>query len=274
MSTYSLKKFALTLSCLLTCSASFADDASQSIAASGAVTNAIAFSIQAGQIAGAAQACGLDVSVFTVRVSEAINKLALNPTDKMAATDSFQKTLGQAQAIQTANHPIACSQVTQDFNSLPILRSDYEQTVISQLTPGASNNNSAQTNTTTNQQNQQQTPNTTNQNQPTNSTTQQQQSNTNSTQQQTTNSATNNNPAYGSPNNNQYNAYTPTRNNYDNAINSLNTTNQQSLNQTQSSSSSQPTNTTNTQTNTATTNNPPPPSFTNPNNTPTTTGGY
>lgn len=104
-------------------------------------TNAIAFAIQAGQIAGTAQACGINIATFTVRVNEAINKLALNPTDSTAAISSYQQTLQRAQMLQTRSHAFACSQVTQDFNNLPLLRPDYEQTVIAQLNPGMTNNN-------------------------------------------------------------------------------------------------------------------------------------
>lgn len=101
-------------------------------------SNAIQFAIEAGSIAGAVQACGQDSSIFVTRVNEALNKLATNPGDKLLAMSYFQKTLQQAQVSQTNNHPIACNQVVQDYNSLPILRPDYEQTVIAQLTPGMS----------------------------------------------------------------------------------------------------------------------------------------
>jgi len=98
-------------------------------------TNAVAFAVEAGSIAGATQACGQDVSVFVTRVNQALTKLAANPADKVQAIASFQKTLQQAQLAQTNNHPIPCSQVIQDYNSLPILRPDYETAVIAQLNP-------------------------------------------------------------------------------------------------------------------------------------------
>lgn len=98
-------------------------------------SNAVAFAVQAGSIAGAAQACGQDISVFVTRVNEALNRLATNPNDKLAATATFQKALQQAQTTQMNSHPLQCSQVMQDYNSLPILRPDYEQTVLVKLNP-------------------------------------------------------------------------------------------------------------------------------------------
>jgi hypothetical protein len=99
-------------------------------------SNAIAFAIEAGSIAGASQACGQDVSIFSSRIAEAIDRLAASPADKIAAMADFQHALQQAQATQSANHTIPCQQVMQDYHSLPIMRPDYQQTVISQLSPG------------------------------------------------------------------------------------------------------------------------------------------
>lgn len=105
-------------------------------------TNAVAFGVQAGAIAGTAQACGLDVSTFTKRVGEAIDKLSANNPDKLVAITMFQRSMQQAQANEQSDHTIPCSQVTTDFNSLPLLRPDYEATVISQLNPAMLNSNS------------------------------------------------------------------------------------------------------------------------------------
>lgn len=99
-------------------------------------SDAIQFAIQAGSIAGPTQACGQDISVFVSRVNEAINKLATSPGDKVMAMNSFQGILQQAQTQQMRTHHFACSQVIQDFNNLPILRPDYESTVIAQMAPG------------------------------------------------------------------------------------------------------------------------------------------
>lgn len=116
-------------------------------------SDAIAFAVQAGAIAGTAQACGQDISVFTTRVGEALNKLAVNNSDKLMAITEFQKSLQQAQINEGNNHPIPCSQVAQDYNSLPLLRPDYEQTVISQLSAsGTMTNKPSSPNALTNQQ--------------------------------------------------------------------------------------------------------------------------
>ncbi len=103
-------------------------------------SNAMAFAIQAGSIAGATQACGQDISVFVNRVGEALNKLSINPQDRVYAMSSFQKAMEHSQQVQKNNFPIPCNQVMQDYNSLPIMRPDYQQTVIAQLNPAMSGN--------------------------------------------------------------------------------------------------------------------------------------
>jgi hypothetical protein len=124
---------ALTLGGCVTCA--IADIPPRPIGSS----NAIAFAIEAGSIAGASHACGQDVSIFTGRIGEAIDKLASSPADKLAAMTNFQHAYQQANATQSANHSIPCQQVMQDYHSLPIMRPDYQQTVISQLHSGMIN---------------------------------------------------------------------------------------------------------------------------------------
>jgi hypothetical protein len=104
-------------------------------------SNAIEFASEAGRIAGIAQACGQDISLFTNRTGEAINKLALNMPDKILATQSFQIALKQAQLVQTSKNIVPCGQALKDFSNLPILRSDYQQTVIANLNPDMNANN-------------------------------------------------------------------------------------------------------------------------------------
>ncbi len=234
-------------------------------------TNAIAFAVQAGQIAGTAQACGIDIATFTTRVSEAINKLALNPTDSTAATNSFQQTLQQAQIIESKNHTIACSQVNQDFSNLPLLKPDYEQSVIAQLAPnmtGGQSNTNTSTNTsapaTNNQAN---TPS--NNSTPTAKPNQQNLSN----QPMPNNNAVNNkaenntpppNPAYPKQNYGTSNSFST---NFSGAIKPYGMAN---MPQGQSQAAAPPAaNNAQTQNNySAPGNNPPPPSFSNPNNAP------
>lgn len=99
-------------------------------------SDATQFAVQAGSIAGMTQSCGQDISIFTSRVNEALNKLATSPSDRMQAIATFQRVMQQAQTMETTNHTISCAQVVQDYNNLPILRADYQQTVIAQLHPG------------------------------------------------------------------------------------------------------------------------------------------
>lgn len=104
-------------------------------------TNATAFAIEAGSIAGAAQACGQDISVFQKRVGEALAKLSQNPQDNVFAMSAFQKAMDHAQQVQKNGQPIPCTQVAQDYNNLPIMRPDYTQTVLTQLSPNMGNPN-------------------------------------------------------------------------------------------------------------------------------------
>lgn len=98
-------------------------------------TNAINFAKQAGKISGVVQACGQDVSVFNNRVGEALNKLAASPTDKVLALQAFQDTMRQAQAAEQKSQLIPCTEAIKDFQSLPLMRNDYQQSVLTQLSP-------------------------------------------------------------------------------------------------------------------------------------------
>lgn len=98
-------------------------------------TNATAFAAQAGSIAGAAQACGQDTTNFLTRVNEALDRLSLSSTDKVLAMARLQQAMQTAQAEENTKHPFLCAQVLQDFSGLPLLRDDYRQTVLNQLSP-------------------------------------------------------------------------------------------------------------------------------------------
>ncbi len=248
------------------------DNASQN---SGEATNAIAFAIQAGQIAGTAQACGINITTFTTRAGEAINKLALNPTDSEAATNSFQQTLQQAQTAQNNYHRLTCSQVNQDFSNLPLLRPDYEQTVIAQLNPGMTGNNSNNSNPPNNvnsnaMNNNQSNPSNAQAGMATNNkaltnTPNQQSTQANQTGQ-ANNAATNtnkqtttsNNPAYPQQN---YGPMKSFNNTFPGAVQPYGMANTSQNQATQSNNAPA-------QNNTSQPNNPPPPSFSNPNNAP------
>lgn len=233
-------------------------------AQTGGTSNAIAFAVQAGQIAGSAQGCGINISTFTTRVSEAINKLALNPTDNSAAISTFQQALQQAQIVQRNNNPIPCSQVTQDFNNLPLLRPDYEQTIIAQLTPGMADNTNPSANTQQQNLSNQPMPNTGNMNANTvtpNTANQNQAGGNN--QQANPNQKPPSNPAY--PPQNYGPLKSPNTAAYPGAIQSYGAANLP--NQTQQNQQ-------NTGTGQQQSNNPPPPNFSNPNNTAPVTNNY
>lgn len=103
-------------------------------------SDAISFAIQAGAIAGAAQACGQDPALLGSRVAEALMLLAKDDDDRTQASSSYQRALQEANRNEAATQKIGCNQVLQDYNSLPILKSDYKQTVLAPLLAGPAGN--------------------------------------------------------------------------------------------------------------------------------------
>lgn len=98
-------------------------------------SKAIEFARQAGAIAGVAQACGQNVATFTQRISEAVNKLTTNPTDKSGAMLIYQQIANEAQMTEQKMQSIPCTKVLQDYSNLPIMQADYQEKVIAQLNP-------------------------------------------------------------------------------------------------------------------------------------------
>ncbi|MES2141409.1 MAG: hypothetical protein V4471_00765 [Pseudomonadota bacterium] len=96
-------------------------------------SKAIEFARQAGTIAGVAQACGQNVADFTQRISEAVNKLTTNPTDKAGALLIYQQIAHEAQMSEQKMQSIPCTKVIQDYRNLPIMQADYQEKVIAQL---------------------------------------------------------------------------------------------------------------------------------------------
>lgn len=92
--------------------------------------NANQFAEQSGAIAGTAQACGQDISVLNSRTMEVITLLTKNPADQQQAIMVYQKALANSQANQARNPVLKCSDVISSYNSLPILKDDYKQTVL------------------------------------------------------------------------------------------------------------------------------------------------
>ncbi len=98
-------------------------------------TNATVFASQAAIIAGAAQACGQDTREFVQRVNEILYKMSFSSADKVIASATFNQTMQQAQANQMNYLAVPCDQVIAEFQNLPIMHDDYQQTVITQLNP-------------------------------------------------------------------------------------------------------------------------------------------
>jgi hypothetical protein len=107
-----------------------------------ASSNADQFAVQAGAIAGAAQACGQDITEYNSRINEAINVLGTNASDKQQALTLYDKTLSGIQYTQTKLHDLNCPQVIQSYQTLPIMRADYQTTVL----PALANMNTASSN--------------------------------------------------------------------------------------------------------------------------------
>lgn len=120
--------------------------------------NASQFAEQAGTIAGAAQACGQDITIFNSRVNDVVNVLGNSLNDRQTAMTVYQQALSQSQYAQSRTHTLNCGQVINSFLSLPLMRSDFQQSVLPQMAslnnPSAATNNTAPatpSTTTTNQ---------------------------------------------------------------------------------------------------------------------------
>lgn len=98
-------------------------------------SKAIEFAKQAGAIAGISQACGQNLGDFSARVTEAINKLSNDPSDRAAAAMVYLRISQEAQIAEKKNQTIPCTKVLEDFRNLPIMQSDYKTKVIDQLSP-------------------------------------------------------------------------------------------------------------------------------------------
>lgn len=130
-----LRKWILATLSLVICQVSFA------------ATTAIDFAQQAGSIAGAAAACGQNISVFMQRTQEALNLMAVNDLDKSTAMQAFQQNLLNVQMRQAQKPTLPCSQVLQDYAALPLLQDDYKTSVLPKLAPASNTSLPATTNT-------------------------------------------------------------------------------------------------------------------------------
>lgn len=103
------------------------------------------FALEAGAIGGAAEGCGQDVTLYSERVNEAIIAMTNIAADQSSAESLFQRSMANAVTRQKSlTQHLACSDVLTTYNSLPIMRGDYKQTVIAQLATMQQQQNAAQ----------------------------------------------------------------------------------------------------------------------------------
>lgn len=94
---------------------------------------AVMLARQAGLIAGAAEACGHNVSLLAARLDEAIQAVAQNTIDSSDAIAAYQQSAKEAKALQSSTPRMPCEQIVKDYNSLPLLRDDYKEVVLTAL---------------------------------------------------------------------------------------------------------------------------------------------
>ncbi|CAM4398633.1 MAG: hypothetical protein LEGION0398_MBIBDBAK_01195 [Legionellaceae bacterium] len=85
---------------------------------------------QAGAISGAALACGQDTQLLTSRLQEVFSVMQLTQVELNRVNLIYLQAMNQAKALEIQQAKIACDQVLKDYNSLPLLRPDYQQTVL------------------------------------------------------------------------------------------------------------------------------------------------
>jgi hypothetical protein len=105
--------------------------------AAGSPTSNSSFTVtlarQAGTIAGAAQACGQDISLLSARLDETITSIAKDNIDAVDAVLAYQQSEKEAAKKQTSEQVMPCNIVLKDYQSVPLLRDDYKEVVISAL---------------------------------------------------------------------------------------------------------------------------------------------
>ena len=96
-------------------------------------TEAIALAAAAGGVAGAAKACGQDISEFNNRVNQAIGIMAPSPAELITAMQAFQNYTNAAYTKQSTQQILPCQQVIKDYSEVPLMRNDYTTSVLPQL---------------------------------------------------------------------------------------------------------------------------------------------
>lgn len=100
-------------------------------------TAAIVMAATAGGLAGAARACGQGITEFNNRVNQALAVLAQNPTELLTAEQAYQNYSSAAFTKEASQRPVPCEKVLADFQQVPLMRPDYQTTVLTQLRPTA-----------------------------------------------------------------------------------------------------------------------------------------
>ena len=93
-------------------------------------SNAVSLAQQAGAIAGAASACGQDISLLSSRLQEAFNVMVPDDLQRSKVMMTYLQSFNNAKEMENAKAKIPCEQVLKDYNNLPILKADYQQTVL------------------------------------------------------------------------------------------------------------------------------------------------
>jgi len=113
-----------------------------------AYSNADQFALQAGTIAGFAQACGQNIMLLNSRVTDIVNVMAKTPGDQQTAMTIYEKALSDAQYQESRNKTTTnCDQIISSYNTLPLLRPDYRQTILPAMANIDNVNAAASTNT-------------------------------------------------------------------------------------------------------------------------------
>lgn len=94
------------------------------------VNSAVSLAQQAGAISGAASACGQDISLLSSRLQDAFAVMVPDETQRAKVMMTYLQAFNNAKEMEAAKAKIPCDQVLKDYNNLPILRSDYQQTVL------------------------------------------------------------------------------------------------------------------------------------------------
>lgn len=92
--------------------------------------NAISLAQQAGAISGAASSCGQDISLLSSHLQDAFNVMVSNEEQRAKVMITYLQAFNNAKEMEAAKAKIPCDQVLKDYNNLPILKPDYQNTVL------------------------------------------------------------------------------------------------------------------------------------------------